>query len=221
MKKSLLLLALTLSTLQAGTIVVGTRTTGNCYPFGCGPQDGVTHYLQQYHSSVFGGPVWINGLTFFADGAQTGPTDEATFRLYLSTSATAFGAMSGTLGANAGADEVLFGTFTFGPTMPMTLAVTGTPFQYDPAAGPLLMRIVIESVVNAPVDYTGFFQGDSSSSLSVRSYDGSFASNNQGFGLVTQIDYSTTHAPEPATLGMLAAGLAACLAGRRRLHKMS
>src|SRR5260370_1005281 len=87
-----LLVVGTLSTLcaqTASTIVIGfppRSGTGNCIPFGCPNQFGLTEFQQVYPSSSFPGAVTINQITFFNTQSLQGvPITPGSYQFSLST----------------------------------------------------------------------------------------------------------------------------------------
>ena len=211
--------AVGLTPLAGQTVTVGTGNTNNCYPFSCPAFGGLTEYQQVYAASAFSDPIFISELTFFDDPTfDKAYFSSALFTIHLSTTSSAVGALSGSLGSNVGSDNALFGVFSL-PTgiAPSQFTLTGTPFYYSPLAGNLLMDITLAGGSDGQVfeallaDHSGSVTSRATNTLVDR------------FGLVTEFTYTPANVtPEPATLTLFATGLVGLAgAGLRRQKKAS
>jgi pimeloyl-ACP methyl ester carboxylesterase len=136
----------------SASLTVGTDdgTGGNCALFGCP----VPIYEQLYSSSSFAGPISITGISFprvDADGhvnVASGGANEITPAVYtfsFSTTTLPVGGLDNTnLLSNIGPDNQMFFSGTLSGT-PNVLTISGSPFNYDPATGNLLLTITQSS----------------------------------------------------------------------------
>ena len=150
--------ALGLVPLAAASLTVGGAQGGNCYPFSCGPTDGVTEYQEVYMNFAFPETLYFNTVSF--SQAAPGPMDSATYTVsfYLTT------ANVDTLSENLISNEGLFlgtlGTFELGGNMPSILSLNGAEITYNPSAGNLLMDVVITDPTVVYPYYPSFFNAD-------------------------------------------------------------
>lgn len=149
---ALLLLAFQQVSLAASILIGAPGDAPNFAPFGAG---NITRYQQVYSASQFSGPIAISNITFFHLIPQcgvgqpgctpaSGDFGNTEYALSFSTTSRSVNALSTDLVSNVGPNQQLFfqgfvsgvvligGSFTF----------SGTPFQYDPAMGNLLLDIV-------------------------------------------------------------------------------
>ena len=131
---------------QAGTIIGLPASTGfgNCSPFGCYAG---TRYQQVYSASQFPGPFTINDITFYDSvGSEYSTTAPGTYKFHFSTTSKAVDALDTTFANNVGIDDSVFAVWTGGGSDFPSFTVTGTPFNYNPVNGNLLLDIFISSV---------------------------------------------------------------------------
>jgi hypothetical protein len=205
------------ATASAQVTVTGPSNGTNCFPFACKGDASFagTRYQQVYAASEFAGPIDITGLTFFRGATSAGPLNTGTFDLYLSTTSAAVDGLNTTnFDANLGAPTTLFGSYTIGGAAPTELTFTGGPYHYDPAAGNLLLDIRVGTMTYNVIGVGAFFvarNGPAGGNYS-RAHD--FGTQSVGFGLDTRFEVSAV--PEPATILLLAGGLAGLGAVARR-----
>lgn len=195
--------------LSAGT-VVGSNDGGNCYPFSCFASDGGTLYQEVYSSSAFSSPITITNLTFYQAPGFGGSMDDAYYTIDLSTTPSNVG---DGYPLTVGADDQVFGTFHVSGNMPTQLTFTGTPFNYNPSNGNLLMQVTV-GTVNSTVGYSSFFEADYTGSVVSRAWNEGAGPGSGTGALVTGFNVAST--PEPASFGLLACGLGALTAMLRR-----
>ena len=196
--------------IQAGTITVGLPAyskTGNCIPFGCaaGVIGTFTEYQQIYSSTAFpsGGP--ITGISFLNTQEPAGSIDSATYTFWLSTTSVSVGGLSSTLSSNIGPDNTeFFSGVLSGPITGGIFTVTGTPFDYDPASGNLLLDILISNPTSIGGSSVFLDVSNASPATTERAYVDDGVSKAGGGGLITQFTFTpiSTSVPEPSTLGL-------------------
>ena len=230
----LLFLATTL--VSANTVVVPNAqatTTGN---FTIGLTSSPTfEYEEDFGSGQFaslGGPILITQISFrAAPGTGSITVDTSSFNIYLSTSPyfpNTIGShtlITSNFAANKGADNtlVLSGSGTFfsssgcstpGPCAFDMIFNLSTPFLYDPTKGTLLLDTQFTGWSDTG---SGSLDGEafSGSGGSVAQVDGS--GNVNLHGPIVQFGFTPlTPVPEPASMTLLATGLAAIAGTVRR-----
>jgi PEP-CTERM motif-containing protein len=212
---------LSIATYAKADVLVGTPGPGDvqdCIPFGCG----ITNQFI-FDSSYFSGPISINELTFFNSVVDT-PTDNfdpGTYTFKLSTSTNDYLTPSATFANNVGANVQLFATVVIaGGAIPPVFSFAGTPFNYNPASGDLLLEV---DKTGAASTFSGFtdYNGPADPNFKVSrvwNTDGSATGNvDTNYGPVARFGSGAAAVPEPMTLTLTGLGLAGFAA--RRLKK--
>jgi hypothetical protein len=190
------------------TIGVSDPTSPNCIPFGCPDGFVLTRYQQVFDASAFSGPIAIDAMTLFHTTTFGAVLATASYSISFSTTAKPVGGLSTALGSNVGADQTFFALAAFaGGTMPAALTFTGiSPFVYNPAAGNLLVDILVS--VAGP-DGGAFLDAERTDPLTSRAFVQAGSGTADRLALVTRFDYhAATAVPEPMTLVLLGSGLA-------------
>src|SRR5689334_739695 len=177
----LILLSFTTPSVDAGTLVIGSRDNLTRYPVGKDPgaasaafpdfaAGGI--YQQVYAKGAFPGPVTITQIAFASKSTGTSGPGIATynFNVALSTTAVNPGSLSTNLASNRGADftQVFSGPLTASITAndQFDVVINITPFTFNPANGNLLLDVTI----NAPTQFTGgpvlYFNAGSNANIS-------------------------------------------------------
>src|SRR4051812_16254907 len=84
----------------AASVTVGNNDAGNCYPFSCGPSDGLSRYQEVYTSTAFSGTTTFNTVSFGQNSA--GPMDSATYNVSFYLTAAGPFSLSSNLNSNEG-----------------------------------------------------------------------------------------------------------------------
>ena len=172
-----------------------------------------------YDASNFSGPIAIDTLTFFNSVEDDPDTFGGPFTITLSTTSAPISGPSATFADNVGADAQRFAVFApgVGFAIPMpTFSITGTPFNYDPANGNLLLDITSP---NNNAEARGFIDADGLDGIFAVSRVVSFDCPDDGCvglnrGPVTQFRGSPV--PEPGTVTLVGIGLCGAAVARRR-----
>ncbi len=211
--------AFALASPAAASTTIGNATNGNCYPFSCGPTDGVTAYQQSYNAAAFSGPLNFNTISFDRYNSVAN-YDSGTYAVSFYLQSGAFGSLSSNLASNRGTLLGNFGTFTIGGASSPTLSLTGSAIHYDPTMGSLLMDVAVSNGVGQG-DYFVFFNADDTTGSIARAFNSSYGNvGNTGGALVTT--FSTVGGvPEPATWAMLILGFGVVGGAMRRRQRVS
>ena len=196
---------------------------GNCIPLGCTSFGPSTVYQQVYSSTNFSGPLLIKTLTFYNTVSPGGTIVSSDYTFSLSTTTAAVNGLSSNWASNLGADKQVFWQGTLGGTVDGSLNIVGTPFDYKPSAGNLLLEIR-----RVPPNGDGSASLGGGVAFNARNGTGTGAFSrisdyynytntgyNNNSGLITGFS-DTTAVPEPGTLVLFSAGLAGLYAWRRK-----
>jgi uncharacterized repeat protein (TIGR03803 family) len=176
----------------AGTLVIGNprqKGTGECDPFGCPHLFGLTTYQQVYSKSAFGATVTIQQITFYDTQVRNnGQPAQGTFTFSLSYTTKE----PGNLDLNNPSNNISGGSQTFYSgalpaliTLPSArlLTISGTPYQYDPSQGNLLLTLTVSGASDqSPPLYMDFALTMAQTS---NAYFGTSNGGNDSGGLVT------------------------------------
>lgn len=207
----------------AEPVVIGQPGTGgNCVPFGCLGGDVTSEairYQQVYNSTNFASPFVISQIDFYEfldPETGSGQLASGTYHIYLSTTARPVGGLDDVdFDSNLGADNALFATLSLtGGTSSPVLSIVGTPFLYNPAAGNLLLDIVIPAGAIGDSPFPAFFQSHNGTAGQLFSRVSNSAIGTVGYGLVTGFNSDVAPVPEPTSVLLVGTGVA--LIGRRR-----
>lgn len=197
----------------------GDSFNGDCAPFGC-----ALEYQQVYGAGLFPGIITITDLTFFNLNFVPGDIAPANYTISLSTTSAAVNGLNATFASNVGADNQTFFSGplggTIGPANQFT--ISGTPFNYNPSTGNLLLHVIKDrgesdfsvfldfSSAAAPGTFSRAYGFDSSGVASVLEND---------TGLVTEFTYTPAgEVPELGSIWLVSVGIA--LAWTRRSSRI-
>ena len=220
MKRLLIFLSavLLVTNTWSASLTVGNPDPGrNAFPFGGAVGGAGTRYQQAYAASDFssiGGPFAVTAINFLNGSGNLAPS---TYSLYFSTISAGIDTLSNSnFDSNRGADNALFVSVTLSGTAPPTLTLSGTPFNYDPSRGNLLLDIVVSpGGVMANSGFGGSYMSNTNAfGVFSRYHDFGFA--NTGYGLVTRFDYVAV--PEPSAAVLAGVGLLLTAYARRWLN---
>jgi len=204
------------TSVQAAYVIVGPPPagTGNCDPFGCPVFFGLGTYQQVYASTAFSAPLTFSTITFSDTVTHNnGSKAQGTYTLSFSYTSKAVGMLDLTnYQNNIGPGSQTFFSGPLPNIIPIPnsssreLVISGTPFNYNPASGNLLLTVTMSS----PVDPTTALYLDfaSSTSQTTNAYFGSAGNGgNTTGGLVTEFA-SALQITGPASLPSGTAGMA-------------
>jgi hypothetical protein len=207
---------------RAASILIGgppDPAYGSCVPLGCTNFGPSTIYQQVYASSNFTAPLMIRSLTFYSTVSPHGTIVDADYSFSLSTTTRAVNTLDTTFSNNPGADSQLFWQGRLYGEVQGSLTVTGTPFEYRPSMGNLLLEV---RRLTPGASLTGGIAFDARNGTSAGAfsrmsnyYQNTNAAYNNNQGLVTTFsDQIAT--PEPGAALLISGGLAALWWTRRR-----
>jgi hypothetical protein len=212
--------------LQADTVIVGDPpvvATGNCDPFGCPQFFGLGTYQQVYSSSSFTGDSTIDGLTFYNSEVTNGalPAGGVYTLSFSYTDAAPNGLDTTNPNNNITSGSEVFFTGTLPGISDESLGFTGTPFDYNPAEGNLLLTVTVAN----PADHglTLFLDQSSTTTQTTFAYFGivngkPVEGGNGAGGLITGFTVSSgsLSTPEPSSVLLMLGGVALIALRRRR-----
>jgi hypothetical protein len=196
--------------------------SNNVFPFGYTGYIG--EYQQVYRGSRFPSPVVISAVSFtfnpqFIGAPNIASTVTSAFSLGLSTTTAGPVSLSSRYADNIGSDRsrVFAGTIAGVATEPFSFRIPfETPFAYDPAAGNLLLDVIIRQNVTPRDQLFPFAFGTSFDMGRVFNLFGnSPAAADENRGLLTRFEVATP-TPEPASAVLVGICLAGFLAASRR-----
>ena len=201
-------------------VTVGTSGPyGNCIPFGCASLFG-PRYQQIYDAAAFSGPLSITALSFFCtnkDCNQSAVFGTESYAISLSTTSRSVTGLSAPLSSNVGPNATSFFSGAFSGMTGSGFTIHGSSFNYNPSSGNLLLDITIIF----GTETNTYFDAGSDTRIS-RAYGSEtapgFGQNSgllTGFNVLTGNDVGYT-VPEPASIALIATGLLAIVAVKRR-----
>ncbi len=215
------LLAASPTAALADDVTIGTAGTNFGWPFSNYYYEGSIagpRYQQVYASSRFSDAVFIDAIRFH--NTRGGDINPGNYTLRLSTTSKPVRGLSTTLDSNLGGDAQ---TFFSGALSASSLRISGMPFLYDPAAGNLLLEVLVHSVsvrnyTQTGLDGTDYRDINSGTSAAYTVWGYNHAAP---MGLVTTFETTPadTVTPEPVSMALLGTGLAGVAAVRRRRRK--
>jgi hypothetical protein len=200
---ALALASFSISARAQSVTVGGSPTTANVFPFGAFmPYAG--RYQQLYSSSAFTNSIFISALQFYAAAMDPDATiSTGNYTIGLSTTHTAVGGISADFDLNVGSPlTTFFSGFVSGGTL--TLAGSA-PYFYDPSQGNLLLDVFVSS--QTPVVHA-FAAVDGNTDVSRAFLSGGNGSPDTRVGQGLETTFLVTSTPEPASLLLVATGLA-------------
>ena len=200
----------------AWSLTLGTPDpgSGNSFPFGAVGSFPSDRYQQVYSAGAFSGPIAISEIQFAQTQLPGGNLNQGSFSITLSVTSKAVNGLDlNDLDANVGPAPVAFadiasldGVYSGG-----ALHIAGTPFLYDPESGNLLIDIQITG--SSHFGPLAFFDAMNGTAADLFSSAHNFSSS--AAGIFDSTGLVTAFVPEPASAGLVCAGLVA-LAWRAR-----
>jgi hypothetical protein len=193
-------------------VTVGVANTNNCFPFTCNfgtPTVGQSYdYKQLFTASAFSGKTTFDSISFFDTMYPGAHLASGTYDITFSTTTAALGSWYGAIPL-ANTSTFFDGSVSGG------LTINGSSYTYDPAAGNLVMEVVVTNQANG---YFGTLDADGSGSSLSRAYQ---ITNEGGViggdvvGVVTEFG-TVSAVPESSNAALLLVGLAAVGVALRR-----
>ncbi len=193
--------------------------SGNSFPFTGDGFDVNTRYQQIYDGDKFSGPMAITSVTFFNSVLPGAVFENADYTISLSTSPKTVNSLdTSNFGNNLGADNALFlAVHLAGGTGP-TVTFIGTPFNYDPTLGDLLVDIQRANAV--PGSGSGFLDARNGDFGTDSSRAHNFGTGFESFGLRTRFDGDALTAPDSGSMALLlGSSVGGLLVFRRKYSK--
>jgi hypothetical protein len=191
---------------QAMIIGLPADATGNSFPFGYDFGGTNTRYQQVYDASNFAGPIDIAKITFFKTVVPGGSLASGDYTFSLSTTSVAVNALDPVnFDNNLGPDNQLFNVFTLaGGLAPTELSFAGTPFDYDPTSGNLLLDIQIAGFSHSGGAAAFDARNGTAGGIFSSAHNFSSSPATDNFGLVTAF----APVPEPTAAVLFGVGFA-------------
>ncbi|WP_253717023.1 PEPxxWA-CTERM sorting domain-containing protein [Sphingomonas sp. AP4-R1] len=215
MKKIVAALLLSVATglaMPAAATVVGVADTSSAFPFGPNAYLGGYYYQQIYSAASFSSATTIQNLTFYSS-TPNGTANSGTYRFSLSTSTAAIPTFD-TSTTVPWTDPAYTQDYegTLGSIVDGKLQINlSTAFNYDPAAGNLLLTIYNPGLSS---DGTAYFDADINNGITNMRYSAYPYDSNRG--LVTGFNEGASAVPEPASWAMMIGGFGLVGAAMRR-----
>jgi len=202
--------------LRANNIIIGNPLdAGLCVPFGCDSFGPSTQYQQVYANTAFPQPIAIRTITFFNTKSPSGSFLYSNYQVSLSTTNKAVGQLSTNLAENIGGDSQVFFSGILSGAATGRFTISGLGFNYNPAAGNLLLDIQRTPLLPPSGVGSGGIAFDGLAGTASGTY--SWMHNYSplvfpGFGLMT--DFSDA-VREPGTVALMGAGILSLIVIRR------
>ncbi len=201
----------------ANALVIGSNNNGNCQPFACNDSGTATgqsfHYQQIYSASAFDGAGVIDALTFFSWAAI--PATKVLDGTYTVTLSTTTAALGSSYAITALSNTASFFTGNLGGAFDGSFTIDGANYAYDPAAGNLLLDIVVTNQDNIRNNMQGYFQADYTGTQTSRAVDTGNGVFSGGGALVTGFSFAVVPEPQAWALMIVGFGLVGAAARRR------
>lgn len=229
MKRTLLTLAGVVAATASYAVVLPTAAHAafNFIPFGAAGTAGIPTMHQVFRGNLFGAtPVAISQIAFAPGVNGTFNLGQVTIRLGYTNAIPGAASSAGGLvtptegggGNNVGAMSTFYSNantaFSFAgqSSSNFQMAFVGTPFNFDPGLGNLLVEIVAPSLANTTLTVSRSIGSAEAS----RAFSGTRFANGESPTTATRMDFTYTAVPEPGTMAAIGLGVAALLRRRRK-----